>query len=1178
MRAPLHIQQASAGSGKTYALTKTYIRLLISKKPQGEDKRQLRKEEELWNSPAHILAVTFTNKATNEMKHRIVTKLYELSKGCETPERIEKTDYLKDFMEEFGATAEEISDICAKALRILLLNYSDFQVSTIDSFFQSILRTFTYETDLNDTFNLEIDSDYLAMVSVDNTLDSLVTDKGNKAETNYILQDLMEKSSGSNHWNVYQRSLSSKSLYNLLIENTKKMDKEDYKEIRKSLEKYFSDPSNSIPRLINQLKEKYEGPVKEKFREMVSAAKKLEKAYKDSNLQPSEMNTQIMEKIKKARISKFDETKPFIHKTGKPGISLHGDLRKKTKLQLYPIHTELDELYNAFAEANTAWREELDREGYKIWKVYEAQLSYLALLNIVSEKKREYLASSNIVELSDTNTLLQEIISDDEIPFIYERMGTRINHYLIDEFQDTSMMQWKNMEPLLSESISVNNDNLIIGDAKQSIYRFRNADHTLISRTVPELYRDRSDWSADPICSDEVKAAEQKTRINTNWRSELRVVEFNNYFFRSLSSMLNEGSKPDDDSESKHYFHEDIRNLYTNCVQPPSKSAIKNHRGYVEVNLQLKPTGWDETKDGNECTGIGYDRLGETINSLRKRGLRYRDIGVLVRTNKQGNAAVDAITKYNLEHPGEEIPFISDQSLLVERALSVQMIVRALEMISNGDIYQENEEWDDSATFDIKKLRDIIREQHSLALTTLIEAIIQKTVPESLKRQETPYIAAFQDAVLDFTNTYSSDIANFLQWWERQRSKLAIISPEEAQAVRVITVHKSKGLEYLAVIIPDAGFNFAPSRNKKEWLWVKPKIDSELPMPPYIPVEADQKLIETPHRSDYEDFLKKIALDGLNASYVAFTRAAVELYIFASSAESKVNQDNIIYALKKFCSEPESTMSGMEEAHMLTSSIESKTYLMDKEGEIVGMPDEESEEETGGEKVCKFLQFSYGEKTTSEQFQEIYDKNEKKRENSDSADRRAPEIYMENYEVHSDSEAIRFRDAELNIKIDHEENGEEPKVPEWRKLRDEGVLKHSIMSMVEKAGDLPRAILKHKIKGRLTSEQARDWEKELGTAIEKVKSLGWFGEEYTILNESTIQHKGERDRRPDRIMISKDGDAVIVDYKFGHHTDVSRYNRQVRRYMELLERTNLYRKVEGYLWYVETGEVKRVEN
>lgn len=1180
MGKPLHIQQASAGSGKTYALTKTYIRLLISTKME-EGGRRLRTDEELRDSLSHIMAVTFTNKATNEMKQRIVNTLSELAMATHPKKgKGGKATYMKDFIEEFGASLEEISRICRKALRLLLLNYSDFQVSTIDSFFQSILRAFTYETGLSDSFTLEIDSDYLSLVSVDETIDSVVTqnrnvDDENLKETQRLLNILMSDKSTTNKWNVYQKRLGSDNIYSILVKNAKKLEAEKYKWLRNELEGYFSDDTHRISQLYKELKDRYEQPIVESFAAQREKAVRLEEAYAEAGYGEGVFNKSVMERIQKAKSSSpFD--KPFSQRPGStPLRSLATEIKNtKANRDAYPDYEVLDSLFDEFALANQAWRDALASPGYKMWKIYKNQLIYLGLLHQVALKKKEFLSGSNIVELSDTNSILRQIISEDETPFIYERIGTRINHYLIDEFQDTSKMQWENLQPLLSESIGYGHDNLIIGDAKQSIYRFRNADHTLISKTVPEYYAESSDWSADPISTDREKAAIQKERLNTNWRSALRIVEFNNHIFRSLSNIPAGSWKEtthgrEENKEINYFFSDNIRNIYSNSVQPPSDRAVDSKRGYVELTIEPGKKSKDVDWNAEDLSWIGYSRLGDLITELHSRGFRYRDIGVLTRSNKEGTAAVEAITKYNEEHPGSMIPVISDQSLLVSQALSVKLIILVLENVSRGNVFAIDPKWAKDYAFDVEKLSDIIAGSTSMALLSLTETIIKELVPTRLKTKEVSYLAAFQDAVNEFCNSYGSDVLSFLDWWKRHSESLSIVSPEDADSVRVITVHKSKGLEYKCVIIPKANFSFAPSPLQSEWIWVRPQIESDYELPPFLPVESNASLEGTPHESEQEEYREAVSLDGLNTAYVAFTRAREELYIFAPLPSHDTKQ--IGNALNKICDET------MEEANgdkLLGIALEKNSTFIGPDGETMTCDEAENAREAG-EIIMEVKTFTYGIKNNPEDVKAIYEEEVKEEPGEEDGDEatsaKIVSVDISEYRV-TNNDRLRFRDDVLNATI--EDVTEE--LPAWRELKDEGTLKHSIMSMTELGSDLPSSILKHKIKGLITAEQAERWTQELADAIESVRDYGWFDGSYEVWNERTILARGEKNERPDRIMLSPEKDVVIVDYKFGRRTEVKKYQKQIRDYGERLSRTGRFRNVSGYLWYVETGLVEKV--
>ena len=1178
MRPKLHIQRASAGSGKTYALTKTFIRLLISKPTESGEKRRLRTDAELHDSLPHILAVTFTNKATAEMKQRIVERLADLKRGYVMNQGEKKDpDYLKELAEEFGVPTEVIQEKAGKALKILLLDYGNFQVSTIDSFFQSILRNFTYETDLNESFNLEIDSDYISTMSVDTVLDNLVVKEraDEKKDAELLLKRLMGNKEDTNQWNVFQRKHNNKSLYDQLIEYVGKMSQENFKEIRDSLDKYFQGINIPFNDIIKIWEKEFEGEVERLLNERKKRAEALKKAYVAYSIESSKRESNTDKRIQKALNSNKNNIQTFsfspkFEKDGsnKAGAALSVKNTTKAERTAYP---ELDQLFNDFAESSKALNDALNDKRYKTWMLYKRLLPFLGILQIVADEKNEYLRSTNTVEIGDTNSILQQIISEDETPFIYERMGTRINHYLIDEFQDTSKMQWQNLEPLLKESLANDNDNLIIGDAKQSIYRFRNADYTLISKIVPENFA--HDDTADEIKG---KTPEQLSDlINTNWRSALRIVEFNNYLFHFLTRMELEGtSKVGKEPDDCLLFSDTIRNIYSNSVQTPSKKAIEGNRGYVEVNL-VKKVSKSDGEDEENVPGEGFKELGTKIKELHDRGYEYKDIAVLAIWNKDCNLAVEMLTRHNQENPADQIEFISDQSLLVSNAISVQMIIMCLEKIYRGDHKVLDKDGNEIKGKDDSRLEEAIGQLdldgmleslQSLSLITLTETIIRDLIPAEFKESETAYLAAFQDGIMDFMGKGSADIGSFLHWWNRKKDSLSIISPEDANAVRILTVHKAKGLEYPCVIMPDADYSFFPSSHgRSEWIWTEPKIESaDKPLPPFIPLEAKKELAETGHADLWEKHIENVALDQLNSAYVALTRAAEELYLYIPFPKMR-SSHSLSTLIRQLCEDFESNLSECEteKVKLIEEGIIKSDYKPEREteGEPKEGPKDESDEKDGKEEV----RYTYGHKLTKEEIASIHSGEEEQSKLEDINIRDYPVSSYEGDWVVVDGDSLINK---WNKKIGLEN--------ENLQKREEGIVKHSVMSNIETAEDLHAALLKHKIKGTITRDQMEKWESELRQAIESVRDYEWFTGKYRILNERSIMTGDSENSRPDRIMTSEDGDVIVVDYKFGDKTDVERYRVQVREYMEKLDSTDNFRSVRGYLWYVKPGIIEEV--
>ena len=1195
----LHLQRASAGSGKTFALAKTFIRLLISTTESGS--RRLRSLSEIPEAISEILAVTFTNKATGEMQQRIVEKLAALA-DADIPdtEAIARTDYLKDFMEEFGATRTAVAEVCAEALRHLLLSYSQFHVSTIDSFFQSILRTFAYETEINDSYALEIDNAYIVSVGLDSVLDSLTVNSGGQDTTEFWLKRMMADRSGGSKWNIFLRNEGRHTLYTTLRDNALNLEKEEFKTIRQKISHFFDHGGDRKLQTLFMTVDAHVARLLEKRR---LAALELQQACSSASLHPSELagGNHNTGRIKKALDTNNAEIfRPSVPKTEEAGCSLAAK-KKKEKMQSIPPAAlqRLDTSYLAFCRAAEEFNSFMEGDFMRLWKLYACNLPALVLLHIVEQKMRDFLESTGTVQISDTNTLLKRIVGTDEVSFIYERIGTRINHFLIDEFQDTSRMQWDIFEPLLQESMSYGHDNLIIGDAKQSIYRFRNADPSLITDTVPSEFE--HDDCADPMPADGFDMA----RINTNWRSALRIVQFNNYIFHRLSQE----------------FTGHIRRLYNNCVQPPSAKNLDAALGYAEISIipanSASGDEDDDSPDDADTLFEGYRRIGPLIGKLLDRGIRMSDIGILVLQNDDGQKAIDAIMEYNASLPPGStlVECISDQSLKVEESSAVRIIISALRALCEGsrnnDIpYKRSaQDYPMKHAIDAEILSATVSRLQTLALPILVESLTEAFVSEEIRRSEARYIAAFLDAVLEYCETYNTDIASFLAWWERKRHVLAVTSPDDADAVRILTIHKAKGLEYKCVIIPDAKFMFGPAASKKkpEWVWSIPDttsiaryadeagIDiSEDSLPSVLPLPTIKKLLEgTPHSAIWRDYKQSVCQDSLNLAYVALTRAEYELYIFCPDRKERLlapaedDEGNPVEDVA-------ASMSGYLERYSLDSAdfIESNSIPWLIDSALQPLHDIPASDTDQDDKTLRERCYSYGRPLEQQEIKNIYKSQKEKTAHTD------PLLEINTYHVTRMPSQLEYREedstmasggiADLMQSADPDTDADP--IDEDRDPRSIGNLLHAVMEKVNVATDLDISMRRMRVSGRITESQQAEWMPMLENAIgEANKRYGWFSGTLRVLNErpflssSSIIDRETGDsthvrwnKRPDRIVVDEGGNATIIDFKFGMKTNVAKYRTQVADYIDTAMRSRMFRSVRGYLWYVRAGVFEEV--
>ena len=1152
----LQLQRASAGSGKTYTLTKIYIRNFLAKKVN--NRYRLRTEPEMRAVHGRILAITFTNKATNEMKQRIVTALANLA-GLYSQDD-EKIDYLSDFIEEFSATKEQVQQAALLGLNILLHGYSDFQISTIDAFFQSILRTLAVETDRNESYQIELDDKYLSQVGVDMTLSEVNDNTGRKKSyakfwIQSLILDMLRDGEG---WNPFKKSKNG--LYAELVNFTNLFHSEVFKEnVEAELMEYLTSDVDYM-KVYSKLKKSHKD-CHEEYKEAYSESRTaILEMLKNEGCDFNSLNSKNYGGLWR-RQSDSDFSDVPIGKVkfgfGKSIMSLEGVDEEDGVVLLKDYKEKADALQGLaymlceHRDLMLEW-EILDR----FWSATNGKLYYLGLIKSIKENIRQFREENNIIPLSETNRILQGIINEDDAPFIYERVGTYINYYLIDEFQDTSRLQWSNLCPLVSESLSHEEDydNLIIGDVKQSIYRFRNAEPMLIQNDVPERF--------------DCEIRGESVDENTNWRSNREIVKFNNSFFHRIAHTLDceRGADKSDSTRLK------ISSLYSNAIQ-----KIKNidKPGYVEVNFM-----------GHNANA--YDEMGDLVHRLLNKGYAQKDIAFLVSNGDHGVALIDALMAYNADEKNAgktPISVISEESLKISSSSAVKLVVAVLQLIVKGNakkgvktddrrnskvemdefissynyIYCNNP--DLSATEIIERyfsddsninVSDILKEVHTVALPALVENIIIKVVPEKLRQSDVAFLAAFQDEVLEYCQMYPADIASFVRWWnDTGAKKSSISSPEDTDAVQIMTIHKSKGLEFKCVIIPYADWSLDVT--KPSTIWVRPKLPDNVEisgMPPYLPIGMNNALKDTLYNDDYEQEFDRIVVDQLNKTYVAFTRAVNELYIYAQSTK-KAESTLIGDYLKRI-------VPYMYDTKSLSSSeieftVKENDIIIDDSGELLTY-------RMGG--------------VTPEDVKKFKDKSDE----SESDDKEK----IADYHVNTKTELL-VTDSEKDAEDDNEVRSDNASEKESKESRRRGRLLHSIMEQVIIADDLPAAIRRMKIAGRLKGKDADEVEAFLKAKMADDKVAKWFDKDLDVITERTILCSDDKNRRPDRIVVSKEGDLEVIDYKFGEQLNDNYNTQQVRRYIKLLREIKAedgspkYRSVRGYLWYVSLGVIKEIK-
>lgn len=973
------LQRASAGSGKTFRLAKTYIRLFISHRNEPGGNYILLPDAALRESHSHILGVTFTNKATNEMKARIVNKLAALAAthpepGFE-PAGWKAPDYLLDFTGENPgarsveddlifmpdgslASRRDISRACRSALRILLNDYGHFNISTIDTFFQGVLRTFAYELRLNDNYHVELNDDYLAQIGVDQTLSAVnrsPSDTAGRTEHDYIdrwvrntIADYMRR---GEDWNIFRKSDKS-GIYSELLSMAKKMSGEAFRlKAAAVIEEYFSDTSRFT---------RFYEACSEKAAETETLFKEMKRAYRD-----------MMQKI---IIAHGDSNTEGCFNGMAGCLSYIESLRSRSTVNVSKLGAKLLPYYQAellpfspasdkyhFLKKNLTWRDDtavtsafcrlgqalfLWQRALAYWQPIMARLHYMSLLHFISRNIEIFRNENNIIPLSDTNEILHRIISREDTPFIYERIGSRLDHYLLDEFQDTSVMQWENLRPLLEGSTATGKECLVIGDVKQSIYRFRNAEPEILgTRVAGELQGTRI--IPAPGTPQHITA-----EINSNWRSTPIVVRANNTFFSIIPRMLDSADVPFLQSA----YADAVQNYH---VHPASGDSPAPYEGYVRISFgaplgaEVMPEACKTDSDGSRIKLSWHSALGYMVDDLRSRGYRLSDIAILVNRNTEGAYAISSLMDHSKRMKASNpeyrpIEILSEESLKVEDSAAVRVILAVLRAIARG--FRLPEDGDDELQKQRKikhfELAGFVANFHSYLARNPgepIDSVLKKDLDEMLPPQEiqrlldtlpstalpavveavaveftstmgseqAAYISAFQDAVLEYCESYPADIASFLSWWDESGHTRTIGAPEGVDALRVMTIHKSKGLEFPVVLIPKADWSLTPINSKlwRELFWVKhTPAGIDLPpedIPSLLPImpNASMRDPDSPFHDCFAEFERQYITDHVNKTYVAFTRAVKELHVCTPVHAKKTESVSLGDILSKALSE-----------------------------------------------------------------------------------------------------------------------------------------------------------------------------------------------------------------------------------------------------------------------------------
>ena len=836
-RPSFSIYDASAGSGKTYALVKEYLKIILVAKKN--------------DAYRNILAITFTNKAVHEMKSRIVGSLSEFAKE-------EPSEKAQDLMQDLAIDTElSIIEIKIKSQQIIkhiIHNYAAFDISTIDKFTHKVIRAFAHDLNLPMTFEVTLDTENLLIEAVD----AIIAQAGEDETLTKLLIDFtMEKTDDDKSWDISREILDTGRL--VLNENNRN-------EIT-----HFQDKSIAeFVEIKNKLSEACKVLEKESVVFAEEALLLIEKNGIDAKSFSAGHFPKHLLSIQEGKFNpknktyhEFDDIK--INKTAKDRAIIENIIPDLLQI--------LDRIYKTF-------------EKRDFYKAFLKNITPLSLLNTVSNELAKIQSEQNVLSISEFNAIIHREIQNQPAPFIYERLGERYRHFFIDEFQDTSEMQWQNLIPLIDNATSSEIDGekgtlMIVGDPKQSIYRWRGGK--------AEQFIDLSK-EQNPFNNPE-KVLEH---LDKNYRSYSQVIQFNNDFFQLLSN---------------EFEHLDYKDLYENHSHQKTNDKTG---GYINISFIPKVESSEDEEEALDKTELFVLATLNTIQTVIKEGFEYKDIVILTRKRSQGIAIANYLTE-------QKIPLLSSETLLIQNATEVRLIIHLLKYLKNSSdleskanflqylaqniqdqmpihdfiakgmsLIQETDFENWLTSFNVELSFQNIRKK---SLYEAVEVIISKFLNPTISNA---YVQYFLDIVLERDIRNQAGISDFINFWDKNAEKFSIPSPEGNNAVRIMTIHKSKGLEFPVVIFPFAEEDY--NRKPKDKLWLNAG-EENIGLPKVLidnssAVEgfgAEASLV-------YNQKKQEELLDNINVLYVALTRAEEQLYVISNmnlSRKGEIPKNNM---------------------------------------------------------------------------------------------------------------------------------------------------------------------------------------------------------------------------------------------------------------------------------------------
>lgn len=1129
----LIVYRASAGSGKTYTLALKYISLALKSGSKGF---------------THVLAVTFTNKATGEMKDRILENLYGLSRGLDA-------NFLEDVKEITKLSEQEIQRKSTEMLCYIMNDFDHFRVETIDSFFQSLLTNLAFELGLTRGFKVDLDDKRVISIAVERILRRIDQEEKNGLRR-IVKESLIRSLEDGKSWDIAKdlKAFAGKNLFKSEYVNNEKnitdlLNNGGLRKIKESIFKSWSvlkEEKEKALQFVEQWANDAEGDSSWKS---VSTIKTF-CGYVRKN------KGTLTSTVKKAA-----EDKDALLKN--PGCDVALDVKAQQ------VSDYLEKLVDFYDNGERYGR------PYNTCQLAVENLDTLAFMGAISEEINHIVLEENTTLLAKTPLLFKNLVKDDiDQSFVFERAGTTFKHIMIDEFQDTSRVQWNNFEHLVNESTAQGEESLVVGDIKQSIYRWRGGDWNILHG-----FKDKKD---DTFVKN----------LYTNYRSKPIVVRFNNVFFTKAAYILDQKEnswsvpanwlnekdgyfvKADNSSDGGNDDNIEFCNLYndtTQHIKPQYDKSEFINSGYVRLQT------FESSITDEEIMAEVFDKV---VELNEKYNIDFKNMKMLVRTNNEGVKLIDYFAK-RCEEEGVDIKLTSNEAYLFNASPALNALIFAMKRLlaPQDDLQRElferyynllcekagKQAFFEDVKNDVEALlqdNEALDEIKSSPLYDLVMMMVQKLRLHDLLVKidkkgkvkdglgQSAYLFSFLDKVVDYLNDNSSDLKEFLDYWDETLSTQSITSNSN-DAIEILTIHKAKGLAGHTVLIPFAGFSFVKN-GRDGMIWCNPKdmsddseVKAQLSNLGLIPIKtaASTKVKNSDFKCFYDKELKQMTIDELNSLYVAFTRAKENMFIWSKEPSRNSSEPNAFMLINKFIDDCQVPVEGSEKNRVVE----------------FGQLEYCANEEDGKEKR---IVNPFSEDLKPQKVDVMIEQNN-----------------LLDLQFCQSKKAANFL---FEAKDPNDISEEEKKQAQQNHYIETGVLMHQMMSLINRAEDVDRAYQQMVYDGLIAEgdSQFLSLKRELKEQIATDKMVkSWFDGTYENFNEKTILLEVKEDsskakierktKRADRVMVNKDK-AIVVDYKFGNHDEA--YNVQVQEYMEIIEKL-LGLPTEGYLWYVYTKEV-----